>query len=100
MNSDEPYAELEAVRREITTLTHRLEVSDNHDWNAAAQARLGTFEDAERDLLQQLAEARGGWSLTWWTTWARGCLARDFRGETLPTLREKNCPARETRGVR
>jgi uncharacterized protein involved in exopolysaccharide biosynthesis len=57
MNTHELYAELEAVRREIATLTHRLEVGDDHDGIAAAQARLATFEDAERDLLQQLAEA-------------------------------------------
>jgi hypothetical protein len=35
-----------------------LEVNDvDHDGIAAAQARLGTFEGAERDLLQQLAGA-------------------------------------------
>jgi hypothetical protein len=58
MNTDELYAELEAVRRDIATLTHRLEVNDNHDWDAdTAKAQLKTFEDAERDLLHQLAEA-------------------------------------------
>jgi hypothetical protein len=63
VNTHELYAELEAVRREIATLTHRLEVNDvDHDGIAAAQARLGAFEDAERDLLQQLAEADNGTS--------------------------------------
>jgi hypothetical protein len=55
MNTHELYAELEAARRDIATLTHRLEVSDNPD---GIQARLGTAKDAERDLLHQLAEGR------------------------------------------
>jgi hypothetical protein len=56
MNSHELYAELERVRREMSTLQHRMLTIENPDWLDPARLRLQAFEDEARDLVRQLAE--------------------------------------------
>jgi hypothetical protein len=54
VTGDETYADLERVRREITTLRHRMEFEENPDLLDPTQQRLEALEAEEHELVRQL----------------------------------------------
>jgi hypothetical protein len=58
MNADETYAEIERIRRDMTTIRHRLDFETNPDWVTPARQRLETLEAEEQELMRKLAEPR------------------------------------------
>jgi hypothetical protein len=58
MNSHELYAELERVRRDISTLRYRMSIEADPDWLGSAGERLEASEAAEQELVRRLADSQ------------------------------------------